>query len=242
MTRRACLLGMGRTLFGHAPRAGRSVASCRALATLAIALVLSCGDDGVQRAMDPVDEPSLPPDAAVLPSIKVSNAGAACTASQGCQGELPECLITSPAGTFYPGGYCTADCKSSMECGPGAACPVGDAELADPDYPFTSTWARKCFKSCTLGKNECRLGYQCESLADAYRAPDAPAAMHDTVCVPQSVPVFGFDAGTIADAGAGRDAGAHATDAGAANRDGAAAPQSALPASSIDAGHAIGTF
>lgn len=203
-----------------------------------------CGDDDVRGTTDPVGEPNLRPDAAVvLPRLKVTNAGEPCAASEGCNGELPQCLTTSPAGTTYPGGYCTADCKNSTECGPGAECPVADAETLEPDYPFTSTWARKCFKSCTLGKNECRIGYECESLADAYRARDAPAPMHRTVCVPRGGPLFGVDAGTPIDGGARRDAGSRMpSDAGLTEADAGAGLLAASQASGLDAGRVVDIF
>jgi hypothetical protein len=120
--------------------------------------------------------------------VRVSNAGDPCELlSHDCQGSAAQCLEISLSGAFYAGGYCTADCKQSAECGPNAECPVAEAARVAPNYEFRSTWARKCFKSCTPGNAaECRSGYECTSLADAYETPDAPAPMHRTVCLPRA--------------------------------------------------------
>jgi hypothetical protein len=129
---------------------------------------------------------------------RVSNVGTPCSLlSHSCRGAAAQCLEISYSGAFYAGGYCTADCKSSAECGPGGECPVGDAESLEPDYDFRSTWARKCFKSCQPGAlDSCRAGYACMSLADAYAANDAPAPLHRNVCIPR-LPGFGGDAGSL---------------------------------------------
>lgn len=132
----------------------------------------------------------------VAPTVKVTNVGATCLTALDCHGPSAQCLEISLSGAFYAGGYCTAECKSSVECGPGAECPVGESELINATYPFRSTWARKCFKSCSPGDpNACRLGFTCKSLADAYEASDAPAPLHNTVCIPH-LPTLSWDAGT----------------------------------------------
>jgi len=121
-------------------------------------------------------------------NVKVANAGDPCEPlGRACQGSAPQCLEISLSGAFYSGGYCTADCKQSAECGANAECPVAEAALIAPNYEFRSTWARKCFKSCTPGNvGQCRSGYACTSLADAYGTPNAPAPMHRTVCLPRA--------------------------------------------------------
>jgi hypothetical protein len=141
------------------------------------------------------------PDAGPV-AIKVTNAGAGCSLlNRNCEGDAAQCLEISYSGAYYPGGYCTADCKLSEECGPNAACPVGEAERVSRDYRFRSTWARKCFRTCTPGvASTCRSGYACMSLAEVYVADDAPPPMHAPVCVPRW-PTFGWDAGTPSDAG-----------------------------------------
>jgi hypothetical protein len=211
------------------------------LLVLAHAL-LGCGEDPVEGETEPIAEPSGALDASALPRIKVTNAGEPCAGDQGCFGDLSQCLEESAAGTTYPGGYCTADCERSEECGPGAACPIGEAEAAEPKYAFTSTWARKCFKVCIPGSNDgCRPGYECESLADAYRAIDAPEPMRQTVCIPHGRSL-GLDAGSPwRGVDLRRDAGPSAHGGGGEpGRDAGAG--SGLDARGIDAGPAQETF
>lgn len=163
----------------------------------ACTLLTACDDEA-----DPVERVEMRfPDAGSV-QIKVGNAGNACSLfGRSCEGSAAQCLEISYSGAFYPNGYCTADCKLDQECGPEAACPVGEAELAARDYKFRSTWARKCFKTCTPGKADgCRSGYACMSLAEVYQADDAPSPMHTPVCVPRW-PSFSRDAGTSSDAG-----------------------------------------
>lgn len=175
---------------------------------LLVSMSLACG---LWAACDDVLEPA-PPDAALrfqdasVASIRVSNVGVACSLLKpSCEGTDAECLEISYSGAFYPGGYCTADCSQSEECGDQGVCPVGDAQRVASDYRFRSTWARKCFRTCSPGTpGACRVGYACVSLAEVYLADDAPAPMHTPVCVP-SWPTFSReDGGTPADAGAAR--------------------------------------
>jgi hypothetical protein len=161
------------------------------------ALLAACDEEA-----EPVEQMEMRfPDAGSV-QVKVLNAGTACSLfSQSCEGSAAECLEISYSGAFYPNGYCTADCKQSDECGPDAVCPVAEAERAKRAYKFRSTWARKCFKSCSPGDaNACRSGYACMSLAEVYQAEDAPAPMHSPVCVPRW-PTFSRDAGSPYDAG-----------------------------------------
>jgi len=133
----------------------------------------------------PVQDAGLAADAAA--DAKVTNVGESCSGvGRDCHGSAAQCLEVSYSGAFYAGGYCTADCKSNAECGPQGECPVPEAMHAAPTYAFRSTWARKCFRSCTPGvPGECRAGYGCLSLAEAYEAHDAPAALQRPVCIPR---------------------------------------------------------
>ncbi|MDB4971752.1 MAG: hypothetical protein JWN48_93 [Myxococcaceae bacterium] len=167
---------------------------------LFVALANACGGDDadprLQQSRGAEGDAGASPMGDAGTRIKVTNVGDPClTRDHGCQGEQAQCLEISLSGAFYAAGYCTADCKSSFECGPNAECPVGESELLAPDYDFRSTWARKCFKSCTPDvPDSCRYGYACKSLAVAYDAPDAPAPLHRNVCIP-SIPTFSWDAG-----------------------------------------------
>jgi hypothetical protein len=161
---------------------------------ITFAALAACDDD-----VEPVEEQQMRlPDAAATP-IKVSNAGTACSLlTWSCRGTAAQCLEISYSGAFYPGGYCTADCRRSAECGLDAVCPVSEAQLESPEYPFRSTWARKCFKTCTpADASSCRAGYACMSLAEVYLADDAPTPMQTPVCVPRW-PTFSGDAGNAA--------------------------------------------
>jgi hypothetical protein len=129
--------------------------------------------------------------------VKVTNVGSACEQLEHrCDGPLAQCMEISLSGAFYQNGYCTADCRSSAECGPGGECPVGESMRAAPSYPIRSTWARKCFKSCDpTVASSCRSGYACMSLAEAYLADDAPAPLHNNVCIPR-LTSLSWDAGS----------------------------------------------
>ncbi|MDB4989527.1 MAG: hypothetical protein JWN04_4705 [Myxococcaceae bacterium] len=185
----------------------------RVMGVLWAVLLGACADSSEapavaqNRGSEPDAGASASPDASA--QVKVSNVGDPCSLLlPACRGDRAECLEISLSGAFYTGGYCTADCRSSAECGPGAECPVAESELLDPDYDFRSTWARKCFKSCVPEQpNACRFGYACMSLADAYDAPDAPAPLHHNVCIPRA-PTFSWDAGSSA-ADRLHDAGSH---------------------------------
>jgi hypothetical protein len=183
----------------------------RILASLILTMVLAACDEDEPDLPEEEPEPILdagePADASVEAGVpKVTNVGEACGLGLGrdCRGPAAQCLEISYSGAFYAGGYCTADCKSNAECGPEGVCPVPEAVRAQPSYPFRSTWARKCFRSCKPGvPGECRIGYACLSLAEAYAAHDAPTALQQPVCIPRA-------ANLLADGGTG----ARAVDAG----------------------------
>ncbi|HEX5657907.1 MAG TPA: hypothetical protein VFX59_11965, partial [Polyangiales bacterium] len=151
--------------------------SARAL--LVCALLVGCDEEG--SAGQETSEPDAGPT-----ELRVTNVGTSCSLlNRSCTGSDAQCLEISYSGAFYPGGYCTADCEQSEQCGPSGVCPVGEAERIAGDYKFRSTWARKCFKTCSPGvSGSCRAGYACRSLAEVYEADDAPAPMHSPVCVP----------------------------------------------------------
>jgi hypothetical protein len=152
------------------------------------------GDGSVAPVADSGSADSSSPEL----KVRVTNAGEPCELlSRDCHGSSPQCLEISYSGAFYAGGYCTSDCKRSAECGANAECPVAEAALLAPDYAFRSTWARKCFRTCTPGApGGCRPGYECTSLAEAYDVPDAPPPMHHTTCLPKGPVSSSWDGGT----------------------------------------------
>lgn len=152
------------------------------VAVVALAVGACADEDAATETREGVRaaQPDAPP-----VSPRVTNVGAACERKHGCQGEEPECMTRSSTYAIYGGGYCTASCASDLQCGPGGLCPVGEAEQLAPDYDFTISWPRRCFRSCTPGpESGCRSGYRCLSLAHAYQRPSAPAPMQRPVCIP----------------------------------------------------------
>ena len=107
------------------------------------------GDDG---ETDPPSDPAT--DAPGEPEAVTGGVvGDACTFSSDCSGVpvRPMCL-TSISGIPMPGGYCSSDCHTDPDCGPGADC-------------IDISIARFCLKSCTL-VSDCREseGYTCDLL------------------------------------------------------------------------------
>src|ERR1700712_606923 len=146
--------------------------SWRSLAISVCSVALgACGGEGGDGETTIAQDRGRLPDGALAPisasdagtHVKITNVGEPCSLlAHACAGDGAQCMDISLSGAFYANGYCTADCKSSSECGPNAECPVGESELLEPDYDFRSTWARKCFKSCAPSDpNACRVGYAC---------------------------------------------------------------------------------
>lgn len=158
----------------------------RSLACVVLLVALGACDEGDDDGVAQNRKPE--PDSGVL-EVRVSNAGEPCSLfGRDCQGSHAQCLEISFSGAYYANGYCTADCKQTAECGLGAECPVSEAERESPSYRFRSTWARKCFKSCSPSSTtDCRPGYACRTMAEAYAASDAPAPMQRFVCLPRAI-------------------------------------------------------
>jgi len=81
-----------------------------------------------------------------------ADAGAACTAGTGCKSDvcIPETYEGSPTG--YPGGYCTAVCRSGVA----ASCPTGT--VCVDESAQLGAWI--CEKACAAN-TDCRTGYAC---------------------------------------------------------------------------------
>lgn len=173
------------------------------VASALIAALCGCDDASDETRMETgaiVHDDAATP----LPTIQVSNVGAACGEGLACSGATAECLERSSTATVYPGGYCTATCASDAECGADGVCPIAEAERLEPRYDFIANWPRKCFRRCALeAQSGCRPDYRCRSLAEAYWRPSAPAPMRVPVCIPMPA---GGDAG----APSSLDAGDHA--------------------------------
>lgn len=147
-----------------------------------LGFVTACADDG-----EPGDMPVEEVDGGSF-SIRVTNVGVECSMENACQGMASTCMLVSSTNTRYPGGYCTAVCEASAQCGPGAVCPVGESLLQDPNFAVKEIWPKSCFRRCTKDVPEtgCRAGYVCRSLTEAYGLTpgNTPPAMQEAVCIP----------------------------------------------------------
>ncbi len=113
-------------------------------------------------SFDPAGEPDIEgPDA---PDVRDADAaipgvvGDPCNHSAQCGGVPGEgrfCMTTLLGYCSYPGGYCSASCTSSAECGAGAEC----IDLVDLGW--------FCMKRCSTSA-QCRTSesYQCQSVPD----------------------------------------------------------------------------
>lgn len=183
-------------------------------------LIVACGDEGAddgsfdaaQRedaATDPLDasqqtaeptkdaaEPVLNPDAGR--PVRVHNVGAACGASQRCEGGMSMCLPRLAAGLELPGGYCSAICELSSDCGARGHCVRAEAEEAlaqGPGAAFVPSFPQSCLQTCS-DTSDCRSaeGYECVSVLalfpqqvrDAVSAAiDASALAPTRYCLPK---------------------------------------------------------
>jgi hypothetical protein len=91
------------------------------------------GDDGDDDKGTPKNDASVTNDAGGKPAprpVQITNVGAECTATTDCQGPgALECLSEldlAGNATELPGGYCTAECEYSSECGEKGGCPVAE--------------------------------------------------------------------------------------------------------------------
>jgi hypothetical protein len=82
--------------------------------------------------------------------------GRACTAPTQCPGPNPVCATDANG---FPGGYCTAICSNTNECGSNGICV--DEDPNDSSNPLV------CLRRCTgSGMGSCRTGYACTPLGD----------------------------------------------------------------------------
>lgn len=109
----------------------------------------------------------LNPPPAYSPGTPSNKVGNACTLESQCEGPPDPvygyCVPPHDGGmggSFYPQGYCTADCAADFTgtvCGTNAFCGF------EGDTNGDLTGAAACFQKCTLfsGKTETRAGYAC---------------------------------------------------------------------------------
>jgi hypothetical protein len=97
----------------------------------------------------------------------------------------------------FPGGYCSASCEASTECGAAGACPVGETKAELASTPMASVFAMlpsNCLETCESA-TDCRVseGYDCKPMTAAMPEQlraivstllgDKPIAKR-TLCVP----------------------------------------------------------
>jgi len=130
---------------------------------------MACGDDDEDKP-GPVDAGG---DAKVdtgtidgSVTAKVTNVGAACTTATQCTGTAATCATVTPLGQPFTGGYCSATCATSAECGAEGACPLGELITLAPTNPLLAGMSGQCWEKCTTAGqvSNCRTGYACTTL------------------------------------------------------------------------------
>jgi hypothetical protein len=139
----------------------------RVIITLGCGLLLACGDDeGDARTHGDAGDAArpLPGLDAATPGAAVTNVGAACEDDDACQGAAAECARTTSGNVTFGGGYCSASCLRSDECGPEGECPLGELILNYPGSPALGGLTRgQCWAKCSQpgAQASCRPGYVC---------------------------------------------------------------------------------
>jgi len=212
----------------------------RFLMVLALAgAMVGCGDDDdddspakdagpeagpVDAGMDAARDSAVP-DAAV--AVKVTNAGALCTAASACTPTGATCDTMSQFGVASA-GFCSATCTKSAECGTNGDCPVG--ELVNGSFGaafkmggFPNVNVGQCYAKCTAvgSQSTCQAGFVCSNLKTAFGLPATADVAGEVITRPVCIPMGGLiprpagdggtdsgspDGGTVADAG-GMDSG-----------------------------------
>lgn len=185
------------------------------LALTGAATGLACGkDDGDDDSAGDDDDDDAPnQDASTTPrndagtrndsgsapaTVKIENVGAACKEDKDCKGPMANCEteITS-GGDPVPleGGYCTANCTSSVECGNEGLCTLTELTMGFmlPGFDVTGGLLPSyCLAKCDA-QNDCRGGYDCRSIGDLVPAQYkqgltavifSGAAWRQTYCIP----------------------------------------------------------
>jgi hypothetical protein len=135
-------------------------------------------------------------------TAKVTNVGAACTAASQCMGTAPTCETTTPIGGPFPGGYCSAVCSTSAECGATGACPLGELIMLNPTNPMLAGLSGQCWEKCTaVGTTAgCRSGYACTTLGTAIGNSTPIAPLMQPVCLPLVSGDAGLSDASVVDA------------------------------------------
>ncbi|MFT3928530.1 MAG: hypothetical protein QM778_38730 [Myxococcales bacterium] len=148
-------------------------------------LFVACGDSSDTERTSGGDPPDHAADAghaagehgdAGFDETAGAELGAACDPehASSCGGDDNKCLTelaVLDTRVEFRGGYCSAGCDTSAECGADGACPVGEtrAELAGtPMAALFDTLPSNCLRACESAA-ECRTeeGYDCKPMTAA---------------------------------------------------------------------------
>jgi hypothetical protein len=113
-------------------------------------------DPGTDPAYDPGFDPGHDPGADPGGGGVVGDACYSATQCGGVPSSSRMCLTTVMGYVTFPGGYCSASCTSSMDCGTGGSC-----------VNFMG-YGSYCLKNCTT-PYDCRVveGYDCTTISTA---------------------------------------------------------------------------
>jgi hypothetical protein len=212
-------------------------------------------DSGAVDSSTPVDSTVVADTSAPPMPDQVTNAGEGCTSKANCTGMNPTCTTSISIvvqSITFPAGYCSATCKTNLECGSSGECPIGVSLSTAPSFPgldLSTFIPSNCYKRCTTD-SDCRTGekYRCTTILDALSS-GAGGGLNlgginigsllsgpikdNQYCLPPAPPApdGGTDSGTPAHDGGAADTGAADTGAADAGSD----------AASTDAGSDAGT-
>ncbi len=152
----------------------KNLLTLAALAGLS-ATVIACGDDSGDKDTTEQKDAAVKADSSAPPprAKQIDNLAAKCTADSECKGAGSVTCLTELGGggglggggdaqpVEVPGGYCTAQCNYSSECGDNGACPLA-AVLASPLVAgiagqfggaagLSALFPQQCFEKCTVG-------------------------------------------------------------------------------------------
>jgi len=192
------------------------------LALAGVTTAAACGDDRdsktppVKPAPDPGQTPPAPLDAggpAARPA-QVLNPGAACDpkSTTDCMGPGAKCETEIMVGmgmqsTALPGGYCSAQCAASAECGAGGGCPSAEiTALLPPAFAGVAAGflPSYCLDKCDAKASDCRTGYQCKSLSELVPPELAAGAGPILAGIPALKTTYCLPPVSLPDAGVGR--------------------------------------
>ena len=166
----------------------------RLLTLLAVAglttAAVACGDDSGDKPTPTPPAPDAGIDAGapnpvvdtgtavVVRPVQVMNPGAACTAATAataCTGAAATCnenIMVGMQSVKLEGGYCSAQCNTSAECGAGGGCPAVEIMEALPPELLAFAGGQEglipssCLDKCDKAADGCRTGYECKSIAE----------------------------------------------------------------------------